>query len=554
MAFSREIYSKLEAIVGRRNISEDPVVLQTYRCAAAQSSAHFGPYSYLTPTPQAVVLPGSTEEVQRIVQVCNEYKIKFKASTTFWSVMGYIGDDYSLQLDMRRMRKIEIDEKNMIAIVEPYAIGATIQAEAMKHGLSCAITGAGCSGSVLASTIGHQGGGPSSIYMGTNYDNMLAAEFVLPDGSIMHTGSMAQGAGWFCGDGPGPSLRALVRGGTGTNGEMGVCTKMAIKLSAWPGPKIGLPVRGLPPAYKADLPENFRAYTLCFPDWIAWANAYMYFYDNEIIYLGHRQFNMFGRDLKGAMVNILTDPDGQLADIPRLVNDPYIKQQTEDMKIDVQIVIAGMSENDLAWKEAVLDEILKRVGGHKNEMMSKKDMEDYTLSYLIRMGHKNLNYVYCGAYEGNMAWSSNVYIDAEYMEQVVAMKKEWEDAHDYFAKVGGDSGLGSLTRVGGGGSTGFEFFLHFDAHDRSSVKGTCEYIDHTAKWMKDHGFGMDLGRVNANARRSDGYSFTQEEHNAMFRGTPMEKITVYQYKLREALNPNNLSGSYYRTCEPRSNK
>lgn len=543
MALERHIYAEFEGAVGKRNISEEPAVLETYRCIAAQSSAHYGPYKHRTPTPQAVIMPASTQEVQKVILICNKYKIKFKASTTFWSAMGYIGDDYSVQLDMRRMGKIEIDPKNMIAIVEPYAIAATVQAEAMKYGLTCAIGGMGCSSSMVASTTGHNGGGPSTIFTGNNYDNMLGAEVVLPNGKILRTGTA------FCGEGPGISPRAIIRGGSGTNGEMGVCTKLAFKLSPWPGPK-ELPTKGVVPAYTADLPDNFRCYTVCFPDWKAWADCYMAFYDNEIIYLGHRQFNMFGRNLKGAMVNILTDPDKQLCDIPDLMEDPYIKEQNESMKIETQIVIAGMTQRDMQWKEHVLDEILKKVGGWKNEMMMDKKLHDWALLYLVRMGHKNLNYVYCGAYEGNMAWSSNVYVDAEYMEQVVDMKREWEDKYDYFAKVGGDSGLGSMTRAGGGGSTGFEFFMHFDAHEDSSVEGTCAYIDHTAAWMKEHGFGLDLGRTKANSRRVDGYSYTQEEHDAMFKGGAQEALATYQWRIREFTNPKHLGGSYYATCTP----
>ena len=549
MALSREEYAAFEAVVGKRNISEDIAVLETYRCASAQSSCHYGPYDNRTPMPQAVILPGSTEEVQQVIRLCNKYGIKFKASTTFWSAAGYIGDDRSVQMDMRRMAGLKIDPVNQTAIIEPYAITARVQAEAMKYGLTPAVAGMGCSSSIVASTFGWQGGGPSTISMGNNYDNMLGAEYVLANGEILRLGSLGSGAGWFCSDGPAFSLRAVLRGGGGLAGEMGVCTKLAIKLSPWPGPD-HLPTRGLPPAYKADLPDNFRAYTICFPDWNAWAQGYTYFYDNEIVYLGHRQFNCFGRDLKGAMLKILTDPDAQLADIPELLKDPELKKQTEDMKIDTQIVLAGMSENDLKWKEAALDEILERVGAHKNEMMMDKEMMDYTLSYLIRMGHKNLNYVMCGAYEGNMAWSSNVFVDAEWMEDVVAMKKQWEEEHDCFAAVGGDSGLGSMTRAGGGGSTGFEFFMHFDAHDKSSIRGVREYIDHTQQWMTDHGFGLDLGRVNQVCRREDGYYFTQDEHNKMFSKAPNRDVLEYQWKVREILNPNHLGGSYYRTVDP----
>ena len=119
MTLSKELYEAFENIVGVRNISRDKGVLETYRCIASQSSAHYGPYDHKTPLPQAVLLPGSSGEVQKIVQLCNKHDIKFKASSTFWSAMGFIDSDYAIQLDMRRMRSIEIDDRNMFAIVEP---------------------------------------------------------------------------------------------------------------------------------------------------------------------------------------------------------------------------------------------------------------------------------------------------------------------------------------------------------------------------------------------------------------------------------------------------
>ena len=68
MAFAKEIYRAFENIVGKRNISEDKGVLETYRCIAQQSSAHYGPYvDQLTPLPQAVILPGTAEEVQNTI-------------------------------------------------------------------------------------------------------------------------------------------------------------------------------------------------------------------------------------------------------------------------------------------------------------------------------------------------------------------------------------------------------------------------------------------------------------------------------------------------------
>ncbi len=546
MALETEIYRAFEDVVGKRNISQDKGVLESYRCIAAQSSAHYGPYDHKTPLPQAVILPGSTEEVQQVVALCNKYGIEFKASTTFWSAMGYIGSDRSVQIDMRRMNKIEIDSKNMIAIVEPYAIGAVVQAEAMKVGLNLNIPGVGCSSSVCASTAGWVGFGPQTISMGAATENMLSAEWVLPNGEILRTGSLGAGSGWFCGDGPGPSTRAILRAKQGTAGSMGVCTRVAVRLHPWPGPAY-IPSRGDAPAYRACLPDNFKAYTLCFPDWDAYAEGVNLLHQAEILYLGHRQFTMFGREIKTAMIKILNDPDGQLADLEGYVNDPELKKANEDMKIDIQVVIAGMTARDTEYKEKALEVIMKRVGAWKSEFMMDQDISDWVLMYLLRMGHKNLNYTLCGAYEGNFGLSGNLFTSASVMEEASALKRKWEEETDYLAQVGGDSDMGSITIMGGGGSTGWEFFSHFDAYDKASIKGTAEFFNVTQEWMTQKKLGVDMGKWNQNARREDGYNYTQEQQDAMFSKMPQPLITYYQYRVKQAFNPNDLCGSYYRT-------
>ena len=153
MALSREIYRALEDIVGKRYISEDPALLDSYTYSLCSTANHLGPfYGVFTPRGEAVLLPANTEEVQAIVRLCNKYKIKVKASSTFWSAMGYPSYENTIQLDMKRMDKIlEIDEKNMFAVIEPRVIGSQLQAEAMKLGLNTHIIGAGASCSPLAS-------------------------------------------------------------------------------------------------------------------------------------------------------------------------------------------------------------------------------------------------------------------------------------------------------------------------------------------------------------------------------------------------------------------
>src|SRR4030042_2917576 len=138
MALSKEQYQGLEDIVGRNYVSDDPAILDSYTYSLTMTSIHVGPfYNVATPRGGAVVLPGSTEEVQAIVKLCNKYKLKYKAATSFWSAMAYPSFDNVVQMDLRRMDRIlEIDEKNMFAVIEPHVNGATLQAEAMTLGLN----------------------------------------------------------------------------------------------------------------------------------------------------------------------------------------------------------------------------------------------------------------------------------------------------------------------------------------------------------------------------------------------------------------------------------
>ena len=548
MSLSREVYQALEDIVGQDNISDDPALLESYRYSLSHTALHLGPYfSTYTPRGEAVLLPGSTEEVQCIVRACNKYRVKVKASSTFWSAMGFPSDENTIQLDMRRMDRIlEIDKKNMFAVIEPYVIGSTLQAEAMKVGLNTHIIGAGCSCSPLASATSYTGMGPDSIFMGCGNENLLGAEWVMPNGDILRTGSLGSGLGWFCGDGPGPSLRGIIRGYSGGMGAKGVFTKVALKLYPWPGPE-SLPVDGVVPAYKVALPDNFRVYTLSFPSWPAWADSCYLIWDAGIGYIVHRQFNMFGRDLKGAMVKILTNPTKTLSDLEEMMKAPEVQKLTEDMKRDYQIVLAGMTPRDIEWQDKALDNILKETGGWKvEEMMNDPDLRNWSLLYLIRLGHKNLNLVYGGGYDGCFGMSGSPDFGTAHIEEVTEFKKEWEKKGNIVA-AGGDSTMGGLALIGGGGSTVWENFTHFDPYDKESTEGTFEFFEATAKYGKEHNLGTAMERANTAARGPDGKTTPKDVRERILSAAPQPSIYRYQRLIKEAIDPNDLGDAYFFT-------
>ena len=549
MTLPRHLYKALGDIVGQANISDDPAVLDSYRYSLAHTAIHLGPYyDTFTPRGAAVLLPGTTEEVQAIVRLCNQHKIRFKASSTFWSAQGYPSEDDTLQLDMRRMDRIlEIDEKNMYAVIEPGVIGATLQAEAMKAGLNAHLPGSGCSCSILATATSYFGSGPSNLYGGWQYDNLLGIEWVLPTGDLFRTGSLGSGCGWFCGEGPGPSMKGVARGFLGAKGAMGVFTQCAVKLFAWPGPPT-LPVEGIVPAYRTPLPRNFRAYTVAFPTWKAWADAAYLIWETGIGYLAHRQYAMFGRDLKFAMVKILTDPTKTLGDLEEILEDPQVQRVTEESKRDFQIVLAGMTTRDVEWQEKAFDEILARTGGWKVEAMNEPEINQWMLLYLIRLGHKNLNLVFGGSYDGAFGLVGPADYGTTYAEEAAEFKKEWEK-RGAVVQAGGDCMMGPIGGMGGGGTCLWENFTCFDPYDRESVDGTREFFDACTQLGLERGWGVGMEKWNAQARGPDGRTTPKAERDRIHLSSPQPSAFRYQHKIREALNPNNLGDEYYETLE-----
>ena len=555
MALDRAIYKAFEQILGARNISEDPGVLETYRCVPAQSSAHLGPTSSRTPMPIAVLLPGSTKEVQAVIRLCNKHKIPYKASSTFWSAHGYVDQDNSIQIDMRRMKNWSIDPKNMTMTCESQINGATAMAEAMKYGLTCNVPGVGCSSSMVANVSGWGGPGPSTVYTGSAPENLLSFEWVLPNGDIIHTGSAGAGLPAFTDEGPGPSTRAIMRGGHGLRGEFGICTSITFKLSPWPGPTY-LKTTGHAPAYFADLPENIRCFTICFPDWDVWGQAMMDLCESDIVFAAHRQFSMFGRDVKAAMLEILLDPDMQLADIEPLLKTEKVQKTTKSIEKEMYVVIAGMTPEDTEWKIEALKKIVERYNGWFDERCNEEDMEKWMQTYFIRLGHKNLNYVMCGAYEGTFGlFMGNLLYSVQICEEAFQLKKEWEEKDTFLARVGGDSSMGGLSAMGGGaGPMLWEFFAHFDAHDKSSVTGLCKFVDEVSSvFQGSKGLGRDaFCRQCADLRKLDGYGHTHEVMNEMYKDAPNPSMFIYQYKVQEQFNPQKLWGSYYPTLDPKA--
>ncbi len=277
---SDEAYKELEEAVGVDNVSRHPAVLDSYAFQPFENHESM-PWC---PRPVAVALPSTTQEVSEVIKACNRHNLKHKAFSTGWGLWCGPTTDDVVQIDLRRMNRIvEIDEKNMFAVIEPYVCGAQLQAEAMKVGLNTHIIGAGPNCSPLASATSMHGVGHDSIYMSYSARNVLGLEWVMPTGEVTRLGAPGSGKGWFCGDGPGPSLRGTMRGYTGALGGMGVFTRVALKLYNWPGPP-EIESTGTVVDVMSEVPDCLRIFGCFFPDKDRLADAYYDIGEAEIGY------------------------------------------------------------------------------------------------------------------------------------------------------------------------------------------------------------------------------------------------------------------------------
>jgi glycolate oxidase len=348
----------LQDIVGQEWVSTAPCMMDTYSLYMNPETVVTDGSSWL-PRPVAVVMPETTQQVQEIMRFCNKAHLMTKPLSTGFHAVCAASRDRVVILDMKRMNKIiDIDVKNQVAIVEPYVRAIDLQTEIFKHGLTVHIVSSGGNHSLLASTAaawGYGASGPSTSYSGRN---LLGVEWVLPTGEVLTLGSAGVGAGWFTADGPGPSLRGVMRGFQGTFGGLGVFTKCAVKLYKWNGPA-KWEVHGRSPVYLLDkLPERMTFNVHAFPSAQAMKDAGYKLGEAEIEYACFRT-PMFFTALG------MTENNEQL----KVALESGVFQKVMHHVLVNSVI--GYSDAEFKWKMAAMKQIMKETGGVRIPMYLK---------------------------------------------------------------------------------------------------------------------------------------------------------------------------------------
>ena len=175
--------------------------------------------------PNGVVFVETKEDVQKVVNICKEYKcpiIPFGVGSSF---EGHLNAPFGgISIDMNNMNKIlKVYQDDLLVVVQPGVTREQLNTYLRDTGLFFPIDpGANASIGGMTAT---RASGTNAVRYGTMKDNVIALEVVTPDGQIIKTANKARKSS------AGYDLTRLM---VGSEGTLGITTEITLKLYGIP--------------------------------------------------------------------------------------------------------------------------------------------------------------------------------------------------------------------------------------------------------------------------------------------------------------------------------
>ncbi len=207
------LLSELQAQVAPGSLLFSPTELSVYSYDGALDRAR----------PDAVLIARSAADVQRAVAWCAKNAVPFIARGAGTNLSGgCVPVKGGVVIALARLNRIlSLDAAARVACVEPGVVNLDLQKAAEKVGLFYAPDPSSFKVSTIGGNAAENAGGPRCLKYGVTTNHVLAAEAVMPDGTLQT----------FTSEDEGPELLSLLVGAEGT---LGVLVKLWVKLTPLP--------------------------------------------------------------------------------------------------------------------------------------------------------------------------------------------------------------------------------------------------------------------------------------------------------------------------------
>ena len=182
--------------------------------------------------PYAVVFPGDTDEVARVVRLCSELGVAVTPRGAGTGLSGgAVPVERGVVVATGRMRRIlEMDAENRLAVVQPGVPNIQISEAAAPYGLFFAPDPSSQKACTIGGNVAENAGGPHCLALGVTTNHVLGLTVVTAAGDIVNLGGRVA-------DSFGYDLRGAFIGSEGT---LGIATEIVVKLLPVPASVVTL--------------------------------------------------------------------------------------------------------------------------------------------------------------------------------------------------------------------------------------------------------------------------------------------------------------------------
>ena len=208
---------RLRAVVGPQSAFVDPYEVRLYQYDASPETA----------LPDAVVIPGSAEEVAAVLRICAEEEVPVISRSGATSLAGgTVPVEGGVVITFARMDRIlAIDVDNLRALVEPGVVNLALSQALKPHGYYYAPDPSSQGACTIGGNVGTNAGGPHTLLYGVTVNHVTGLEVALANGELVQVGPR------LAAETTGYDLTGLL---VGSEGTMGVVTKIWVRIMPLP--------------------------------------------------------------------------------------------------------------------------------------------------------------------------------------------------------------------------------------------------------------------------------------------------------------------------------